>query len=132
MSYCRFSCLNGYCSVYVYQHVDGGWVTHVAAMGWPPGRPEGFSDVVLRGIEAGGDVDQAAADRARALQEAWDAQNPLEPIDHADAGRDFQHSTPGECADNLERLRLEGFTVPSWAIAQLREEEQERDGTSAR
>lgn len=30
MSYCRYSDMNWRCDVYVYEHVGGYWVTHVA------------------------------------------------------------------------------------------------------
>lgn len=69
---------------------------------------------------------QAAADAQRE-QEVWDAKNPLVEIDLPDAGTDYVHDSPGECADNLERLKSLGFMVPGYAIEALREEQAEAD-----
>jgi hypothetical protein len=63
-------------------------------------------------------------------QEAWDEwakNNALEPIDHPEARANFTHETPGECADNLERLQGEGFRIPQHAIDALREEQSEME-----
>lgn len=41
MSYCRFSSDDFRCDVYVYEHCDGGWYTHVAGnktLGYIPRR----------------------------------------------------------------------------------------------
>jgi hypothetical protein len=58
---------------------------------------------------------------------AWSERNPPFKIKHPEAGESFRHDSPGDCADNLERLASEGFTVPDWAIAALREEQSEVD-----
>lgn len=35
---------------------------------------------------------------------------------HVTNGEDFNDSTPGDCADRLEKLKAQGFKVPQWAI----------------
>ena len=39
-----------------------------------------------------------------------------------EGGHSYWHDTPGECADNLERLRGYGLNVPQYAIDSLRQE----------
>ena len=48
---------------------------------------------------------------------------PLRPIGLPCDGESFNDSTPGECADTLERLRGMGYIVPQYAIDALREED---------
>lgn len=124
MSYCRWSSDNGYCDVYVYEDVHGGWTTHVASARYPEGRPQGYMEVFFSFMDAGGDAEAAhvPALEARAAQEEWDEANPVIAIESPKAGESFSHSSPGECADNLEQLRCEGFQVPQYAIDSLREE----------
>lgn len=125
MSYCRWSSDNGYCDVYVYEDVHGGWTTHVCTMRHPSGRPNGYLAEFGRQITAGGDIDQDKLETARTAQQDWDALNPATKIDHAAAGESYNHDTPGECADRLEWLRGEGFHVPQYAVDTLREEDIE-------
>jgi len=132
MSYCRFSDLNGYCDVYVYQSACG-WETHIATKRRPPGRPlsglafaastmpnplpEIGAEEFLRWVNEGND--------AMEICREWDAQNPPIAIDHPLAGQSCRHDTPSKCADHLEHLKAQGFNVPDWAIANLRDEAQE-------
>jgi hypothetical protein len=92
MSYCRFSCLNGYALL--------------MAGGADPGHP----------------ASALWAAQRQALHAWADANEPV-AIDHPEAGTSFNHDTPGECADNLERLRASGLIVPHWAIDDLRSEQ---------
>ncbi len=55
--------------------------------------------------------------------DGWTTKVAKTPNDRRDAGRTFSHATPGECADNLERLVTEGFVVPQHAIDRLRGEQ---------
>ena len=120
MSYCRWSCLNGYSDVYVYKDVSGGWTTHVAGRRRPPGAPD-HGMVVFFG--EGGSIEKYM--EAQAAWAVWAEKTPLTDIDHPEAGKTFNHDLPGECADNLERLRGEGFTVPDWAVKSLKDEHSE-------
>lgn len=124
MSYCRWSCLNGYSDVYVYADVNGGWTTHVAGMHPPPGAPERHGTELFT-TALGTQARVWWAFRANIYQreqrarDAWNKANPPQPIDHPEAGKSFNHNTPLECAENLRRLQRDGFTVPEWAIDSL-------------
>ena len=125
MSYCRWSCLNGYCDVYVYEDVNGGWTTHVASRRIPPGCPvNGMS--LITAISLSGPTRDLLLEVQR-IERDWRDAHPSAPIDLPEAGTSFNHDTPGECADNLERLRGLGFVVPLFAIQALREEQREMD-----
>ena len=128
MSYCRWSCMDGYSDVYVYANVHGGWTTHVAGRRIPEGAPPDADSVMLKFMDNHPGDTKGAADAYLAAQKCrreWDANHPHFAIDHPEAGVSFNHDSPGACADNLERLRGEGFTVPDWAIETLREEHLE-------
>lgn len=127
MSYCRWSSLNGYCDVYVYEDVNGGWTTHVAGARRPAGAPFHSPHILAA---AHGQPDHPAIKLYRdmnALWDAWTDANPPQPIDHPEAGKSFNHDTPGECAENLKRLAREGFIVPIEAIWELEEDERGDD-----
>lgn len=148
MSYCRFSSMNWMCDVYVYEHVAGGWATHVA------GRRRMFPPIPdLMG----------AAFRLRLFKGQWSQEQrrmvypsrlhaigasivygfvafwhnrihmgslrliPLRRIGLPFDGETFNDDTPGECANRLEALRFHGYRVPQYAIDALREEQQELD-----
>lgn len=126
MSYCRLSSDNGYCDAYVYESVHGGFETHLAGRRQPPGAPDKPSTAMWKAIMAGrSDLATDAYKAAQPIWDAWEEQNPLIEIDHPEAGESFNHETPGECADNLERLRSEGFVIPQYAIDMLRQEQSE-------
>jgi hypothetical protein len=132
MSYCRWSSDKGYCDVYVYEDVSGGWTTHVASKRRPKGRPDGYLEVIERQFKAATELDTQACADAASIQEKWDEENPPFDIEHVEAGESFNHAEPGECADNLERLRREGFQVPQYAIDGLREDQAMLDATMTR
>lgn len=116
MSYCRWSSDNGYCDAYVYQSTGGGYVTHIAGRRRPPGAPVDPHSLVRQGCSY---EEFKAAENAR---EEWGKANPLVDIDHPESGTSFYHAGPKECADNLIRLRGEGFAIPQYAIDELLEE----------
>jgi len=123
MSYCRWSSDNGYCDVYVYEDVSGGWTTHVAGKRRPPGRPDGYLAIIEAQFRDEGELDTGACVKAQKQQGKWDEENELIDISHPEAGASFNHPEPGECAANLERLKAEGFQVPQYAIDGLREDQ---------
>lgn len=127
MSYCRWSSMNGYCDVYVYEDALGCWVTHVATHRPPPGAPHADFDLLFDADMKVTDTTQARYFEAQKKRAAWDKKNPSIPIDHPLAGESFRHSSPEECADQLETLKAEGFVVPDTAIQGLREEAAEAD-----
>lgn len=117
MSYCRFSSDNFSCDVYVYEHVDDGFVTHVAGnriVGDVPKVPRVTKDNHDEVIVA----HRAQSDFLSTAEHA--------PIGLPHDGGSFSDDTPGECADRLERLRALGYVVPQYAIDALREEEVDR------
>lgn len=118
MSYCRWSSDDGYCDVYVYKCVHGGWVTHVAVRRQPDGCPVKFKDVMPDGkFDA-----KKYLEYTKAKSKWLDNVKYLE-LDSPHAGKSFRHSTPKECADNLITLRESGLMVPQYAIDTLMDED---------
>ena len=127
MSYCRWSSNNGYCDVYVYEDVNGGWTAHIAGRRRPPGRPPGMMEFMAMYAIAGGGVapelTSEAKDAIKLLsqaQKAWDKKNPHVDISHDLAGKSFNFATPGECAEALAEWKESGLLVPDDAIEALR------------
>lgn len=110
MSYCRW----GDCDVYVYEHVDGGWVTHVASCRRVGGFPPPYDSSSL----------EAWKNSIKARDEWFVAHREMVEINLPHAGQTFVDETPGECAGRLEWLRSLGYIVPDHAIAELREEHE--------
>ena len=119
MSYCRWSTDDFQSDVYVYESREG-YETHVAV-----------NRVDLTGRSLPPRVEMSTPPTKEELR-AWVGRSvtvcgliidaPQVPIDLPEAGASFIHATPGECADNLERLRGLGFNVPQAAIDALRED----------
>ncbi len=125
MSYCRWSSDGYKCDVYVYEDVHGGWTTHVAGR-----KKAGLDTLPPDPLTLIGNMhSEEWLEAYRSFHEAYER---LPFVDHAmaGAGETFNDDTPGECADRLERLREVGFYVPDYAIAALREEQSEMDGTT--
>jgi regulator of replication initiation timing len=127
MSYCRWSCDNGYSDAYVYEDVSGGWTTHIANMRFPPNAPKSPLTVLMEAHEA--DHDQDAIHRlymeAQKNRDEWNDKKPPVENDHPEAGKSFNHATPKLCAENLIRLSKAGFHIPKHAINALLEESKE-------
>lgn len=127
MSYCRWSSDDYQCDVYVWADVAGGYRTEVAGRrhSWlvplPPVR-------TLPIGEAGSPERTAWANewvtRSSAVSALMDDESNWEWLDlpTPEGGNSYWHDTPAEAADNLERLRAEGFNVPQSAIDGLRAE----------
>lgn len=109
MSYCRFSSDNFQCDVYVYEAIDAGWMTHIAANR-------------IANATAIPTVDFRSADFAEqfAAQLAYVRTANREPIGLPLDGTSHRDNTPGECADRLVALRAMGYIVPQHAIDELR------------
>jgi hypothetical protein len=114
MSYCRFSDEDFRCDVYVYESACG-YETHVAAR-----RRVLREDMLPPPLPDSASPEQQVARHMRVMEIVDSAE--VQEIDLPEAGESFLHATPGECADNLERLRAAGFRVPQYAIAALRAE----------
>ncbi|WP_236175371.1 hypothetical protein [Pseudomonas pseudonitroreducens] len=120
MSYCRWSSDDFLCDVYVYESIDGGFATHVAANRvvfkepLPPAvpfEPQYVKEFLERHNKVMAMVD--AADRVR--------------INLPHDGQDFNDPDAATCADRLEHLQSLGYNVPQYAIDALREEAEECD-----
>jgi hypothetical protein len=127
MSYCRWSSLNGYCDVYVYSDVDGVWRTHVASGRQPAGVPADGLDLLQAACADKNHPAMTLCVEQQKILSEWHVRMGGLTIDHPESGTSFTHSSPGECADNLERLAREGFIVPIYAIQELRKEQEKID-----
>lgn len=120
MSYARFSSDDWTSDVYVYAGSD--WITIVRDRHWVWGvelPPE---------VEFAGHSIDAWLERHRKVMSMFDSRQYGHWADLPDPGKDyFNHATPGECADNLERLASLGFHVPAGVVDDLREEQKEMD-----
>jgi hypothetical protein len=121
MSYCRFSSDNFRCDAYVYAHVDGGYVTHVAGRRYV--NPQPLPELP----EAWHKLPPGELTRILEAQEAWRDAATLEPIGLPHDGEQFVDDTPGECADRLEFLAYMGYNIPQSAIDALRTQQTEDD-----
>jgi len=113
MSYCRWSSDDFRCDVYVYEDVCGGWTTHVAG------------NRIVGEIPRVPDITTAPQDewaRAYQKQTAFLDGAKHEPIGGPHDGETFNDPSPSECADRLDSLRADGYTVPQHAIDELRDE----------
>jgi hypothetical protein len=124
VSYCRFSSDDFQCDVYVWADVDDTWRTMVAGRRWIFDKlPE---PVALPSPPT--DIDHPWFKRLDRLQDMRGdpAHGHWLDLPTPEGGDSYRHATPGECADNLERLRGLGFNVPQEAIDALRREEVTR------
>lgn len=116
MAYCRWS----ECDAYVYEDVSGGWTTHIAGYRNPAGYPPPFDF----------STDESFALSIEARRE-WSEKNDQHvAIGLSEDGASFNHDSPGECADNLRRLKALGYNIPDDVIAELEEEQREMDAAS--
>lgn len=111
MAYCRWSD----CDVYVYEDVNGGWTTHVAARRHAAGK----------GPALDWTTPETLHESYMAVQKFLRENTEMVELSLPSAGMSFNDATPGDCADRLEALRAEGFDVPQHAIDALREEHAE-------
>lgn len=122
MSYCRWSSDDFQCDVYVWEDVAGGWRTEVAGRRFvfnelpePVELPRDYTDEQFR----------AWYDRRQQVgrMHGDESQGHWLELPTPEGGRSYWHDTAGECADNLERLRVAGFNVPQSAVETLRGEQ---------
>jgi hypothetical protein len=140
VSYCRFSSDNWRSDVYVYEHVAGGWTTHVAGMkralppipDFPLSRMPRFGAQLAKGMRRPtypSRWHEVAAHCAFRIYGIWHHVHmwsvdviPLKPIGLPHDGESFSDETATACADRLEALRAIGYHVPQYAIDALRDE----------
>lgn len=110
MSYCRWSSENWKSDVYVYEHCDGSWTTHIAGnrvVGEVPEEPDILNSPLDEWVEAHKHV----------------------PITLPEAGTTIKDDSPSDCAETLRRLRAIGYHVPQYAIDELEAEAANPSGT---
>ncbi len=126
MSYCRWSSDGWKSDLYVYEDVNGGWTSHVAA-----NRRAGLESLpedpyTLENIE-----NMQKPEWRAAYNHYHDVLGnlPMVEINHELAGKSFNDPTAKACAQRLKLLKAEGFHVPDGVIEELeREEEDDRQG----
>lgn len=115
MSYCRWSCDDYRCDLYVYES-DQGWVTHVAhtryQADWTslPAPVPLTEDTVEEWV--------ARHHQVRALLD----ETPMVAHGLPHAGQTFTDATPADCADRVEALAALGYWVPAGVVETLRAE----------
>ncbi len=116
MSYCRFSCDDYQCDVYVYEDVNGGYTTHVAksriVFNEPlPEKASGVEDWIDRSLKV-----MKIVERSQRMIIGL-------PYD----GRTFNDEDAEECAYRLISLKDAGYNVPQYAIENLLSESEADD-----
>jgi hypothetical protein len=118
MSYCRWSSDDYSSDVYAFEHVNDGFVIHVASSRYV------FKEPLPPAVPLS---DQCFYDWMRRHQKVTEmcrtADNVTIGLPHD--GETFITDTAGECADQLERLSVIGYNVPQYAIDALRAEAAE-------
>lgn len=146
MSYCRWSSMNWMCDVYVYEDVSGGWTTHVAGnkRKFPPIPDLMGSQFSMRMFQWSEAYSSEATGYKIVYPKRWKhwvvkcwwwfvsrwhrvhmwqlEHIPRRYHTQPEAAQTYNDPTPGACADRLEYLRSQGFTVPQYAIDALRAE----------
>jgi hypothetical protein len=132
MSYCRFSSDDFRCDVYAYEHVDGGFVTHVAG-----NKTRGYIPRVLPLPNYQLKDAASALKRLRYgvwfrlwmwsyhLQSFYLEHAPRRALGLPHDGETFDDESAEACADRLVYLRQCGYRVPQYAIDNLRQESME-------
>lgn len=139
--------MNWQCDVYVYESVDGGWVTHMASRRRiiPPIPDIPIHRLPTFGATWDGNSIRPARYPSRAHRLAhrlslrlWAFWHryvhmvsmhliPLRKINGPYDGQTFNHDSPGECAQWLGWIRQMGYNVPDYAIRELNNEQKELD-----
>lgn len=114
MSYCRWSSDGFWCDLYCYEHVGGGFMTHVARNR----RPRRVTDIDWSSAEAL----QASIEKQR--KELDDPTNQPEPIGLPHDGENIVDDTIEGMIATMKRLKSIGYNVPDWAIESAEEELQ--------
>jgi hypothetical protein len=120
MSYCRWSSDNWMCDLYCYEHVNGGWTTHVAGRKRTHEPPDDrFDDFVAGKITA-----EEFTELHNATMDAL-GEIPLEPIDLPHAGETFSDPTLEDFRDRVLSLKALGYHVPDYVISVIDDEIKE-------
>lgn len=124
MSYCRWSCDDYDCDLYIYADVNGGWTTHVASnrMVTDAKRPP---KVQKREGESFEDWLHRWAKHHEVVME-WMETAQREPIGGPLDGESFNDPTAMACHDRALELRALGYRFPDHVLEQLKEEGEEQ------
>ena len=120
MSYCRFSSDDCQSDVYVYEDVNGGWTTHVAANKHVFAEPLPVP-VDEKNFEAWWEREKKVS--------AIVSKSPVVPLGLTYDGQSFNDDSPEECAETLMMLRRHGYRVPQYAIDALTKEAKDNHET---
>lgn len=117
MSYCRWSSDDWRCDLYCYEHVDGGWTTHVA---------------VRKPIDVPRELPFPVGTEDKAAVQAWvDSHNAvmkyLETAEYRNielphAGKTFNDPTLEAFKERLLYLRGLGYHFPDYVLEEVDEE----------
>ena len=124
MSYCRWSCDDFRCDLYVYESIDGGYRSHAASMryaGECPRLPKlsdihGQQDVEPRRLAI-----EAWVEASR-RQRWWLEQAVLVPIGLPHDGESFHDGTLTGLLVRLVELARIGYRIPSYVFQRIRDE----------
>ena len=120
MSYCRWSTDDFQCDLYVYEHVGGGFIIHVA------GNKVIFKDPLPPQVEITEDADAWFA-RYQTVMKMIDECERV-PLDLPHDGESFHLDTAAEAADKVEELLALGYRCPDDVVPALRSEAAEEAG----
>lgn len=112
MSYCRWSCDDFQCDLYVYESCEGGFMTYV-------GRTRlVFAEPLPHPVPFSFECEDEWLARHKKVSEMVEKAESF-PIGLPHDGETFVDATAGDCAERLERLRALGYRVPQYAIDAL-------------
>jgi hypothetical protein len=117
MSYCRWSSDDFQCDVYVYEHMAGGFVVHIAD------NRVVYSEPLPPPLKGKFDPN-AWIERHRVVSEIMN-RSERRTIGLEHDGETMSTDTAGEMAELLGSLRGKGYNVPQYAIDRLLEEVEE-------
>lgn len=118
MSYCRWSSDDYQSDVYCYE-AETGFVIHVANVRYV------FDGPLPAPVSHERDGFDRWFTRQQAVTSMVDRAERVE-LSLPHDGESFSFDTPGECANELNRLRAWGYNVPQYAIDTLHEEQAEQ------
>jgi len=117
MSYCRWSSNDFQCDVYVYEHVGGYWVIHIAE------NRTVFKDPIPPKIDPVKDVNGWI--KREKLVTEMSHRSKREKIGLPYDGETFYESNQLDTANRLKELKKIGYMVPDYAIEELENEAKE-------
>ncbi len=118
MSYCRFSCDNWKCDLYVYSDFQGGWTIHIAKRRHSEGIPE------VPPLPRDKDDIQKWMAKYQEQMDWLQADVPT-IIDLPHAGKSFYSLDKEQTLATLKELKSLGYNFPDYVIDNIASEEDE-------